>query len=439
MTPPISDLDQYRDDVERFLALPRLAADPTFAHLFSAEAVVGLDTDEGPNAQRRRALARFAVEGHLRGAGAEEMAELEERLRAPLVTGSPAGAVSLRDVDPLLAAEPDRARRRELHTARLRAIDSHLRDLVSDAALRRADAARALGATSAAALAAQMCGLDLSQLAADAEHMLGGSDDLAARSLDRAAQAGLGISAADLDSADLPRLTRAPHVESDLPAGAVASAVARTRELLGSRDETTWRSSIEGVSRALEMLRGTGAALARAGVSPRLPVEARRLGDPALVQAHALLLEGLLAEPEWLRRVLGAADPEPIAAMAATIRLLTARTAAAGVMGLCGGDIVALMSRALGLAWPSEMSIGAELGSLEPADELRGRMLAAALRVHLRETFGERWFLEGGAASLLRELWLEGGDLDAQTLARELGSPGLDPMSLVAEAGERLG
>lgn len=439
MTPSIPDLDRYRSDIEGYLEDPGPAADEAFGHLFSTEAVAGIEAAGGGDPRRMRALARFAAEGHLRLASAGEMADVDALLRAPLVADPAAGAVALWEVDALLAAEPDRERRRALQTARLRALDAHLGGLLADAGTRRADAARALGADSAAGLLARASGLDLDRLADEAERLLAGTDDIAARGLDRAARAGLGVPASDLDSADLPRLVRGPHLEADLPAEAVGAAIARTREVLGSRDGTTGGSALEGVAGAVETLRGAGGALARAGASPRLPVEARRLGDPALVQAHAVLLEGLMAEPEWLRRVLGAADPEPIAAMAATVRLLAARSAAAGSASLRGGGGEDLMTRALGMPWPPELGLGGALGSLGAADELRGRTLAAALRVHLRETFGERWFLDAGAAGLLRELWLEGGDLDAETLARELGSPGLDHGLLVAEATERLG
>ena len=438
MASPTPDLDLYRADVERFLNGPGLAADREYAHLFTAEAVEAMAAASRGAPTRMRSLARFAAEGHLRVASADEMAEVEALFHAPLVAAPAAGAVSLMAVDPLIAAEPDGARRRELQTARLRAIDAHLGRLLADAGARRADAARALGATSAAMLVAEAARLDLGAIAHAAERLLATTDDIAARSLDRAAHAALGVPASALDSADLPRLIRAPHLEEDLPIGGVASAVARTREALGARSRASERSRFEGVAGAAEMLRVAGAALARGGVSPRLPVEPRRLADPALVQAHAFLLEGLLADPAWLHRMIGVADPGPITVAAATMRLLAARSAAAGSMALYAGPDDDLMSRALGLAWPAGLR-GERLGSLGPVDELRGRMLAAALRTHLRETFGERWFAEPHAAGLLRELWLEGGDLEAETLARELGAPGLDPDLLVAEALETLG
>jgi hypothetical protein len=437
--PPIPDLDGYRSDAERFLEAPGPAADAAFAHLFSADAVSGLEAYDGGDPRRMRALARFAAEGHLRLSSADEMAGVHELLRAPLVAGGPGGAVTLGEVDALLAAEPDRERRREIQRARLRALDQHLRAPLSDAALRRADAARALGAASAAGLIARAGGLDLAAVAADAARILDGTDDIAARSLDRVGRTALGAPASALEAADLPRLVRAPDLEADLPPEAVAAAVGRTREVMGSRGGGTRGSSAAGVAGALETLREAGGALARAGVSPRLPMESRALGEPSLVLAHAALMEGLLAEPEWLRRVLGAADPEPIAVGAAATRLMSLRATAAAARGLGGGPDPDLMSRAVGVAWPAELSLATGLGSLAAADELRARMLAAALRQHLREEHGERWFLDPAAAGLLRELWLEGGDLEPATIARELGSPGLDAGLLVAEAVERLG
>ena len=243
--------------------------------------------------------------------------------------------------------------------------------------------------------------------------------------------------AARLGAGDLPRLVRAPHLEEDLPPRGVAGAVARTREALGGAPSAPPGSTVEGVAGAARALLVTGAALAREGVSPRLPVEARRLGDPALVQAHAYLLEGLVSDPEWLRRALGAADPDPVADAAAAVRLLAARAAAAGAPPPGPGGSADALSRAIGLDWPAELSATAGLGDIAPVDELRGRMLAAALRAHLRNTYGARWFAEAAAARFLRELWLEGGDLDAETLARELGQPGLDAGLIAAEAAER--
>ena len=137
--------------------------------------------------------------------------------------------------------------------------------------------------------------------------------------------------------------------------------------------------------------------------------------------------------------MLGLPDPEPVARAAAAVRLLMARAAAEGVRVAAGlGDDDGL-SRALGLPWPPILRLADGLAGLGAADDLRGRTLGAVLRAHLQEAHGSRWFAEGAAGGLLRELWLEGGQLDAEDLARELGSPGLDPEGLLAESAGAAG
>jgi hypothetical protein len=227
--------------------------------------------------------------------------------------------------------------------------------------------------------------------------------------------------------ADLPRIARGPHLEGELPAG--ADAARRTVELLGLDAERAVPPGpgSPGVTGLLEMLRATGATLASAGVSPRLPVEERLLPDPALGRAHALLWEGLAEDPAWLARAAGLPHPEGAALTARAARLIGLRAAAARAAALAGAADPDAMSRAVGLPWPAALSLADPLAGLGPADELRGAGLAAALASHLRESFGSRWFADPAAGRLLAELWLEGGGLDPEGLARELGAPGLLP------------
>jgi hypothetical protein len=189
----------------------------------------------------------------------------------------------------------------------------------------------------------------------------------------------------------------------------------------------------EGLARWLETLAALGAALAAAGASPRLPLEQRRLADPALSRASGLLLEGLAADPAWLARAAGVRDADAAARAAGAARLLAARAAAARAAAAAGRGEEGLMSRAAGVDWPAALSLADGLAGLGPADEMRALALAAALRAHLREAHGLRWFADPAAGRFLRELWLEGGALDAEGLARELGAPGLDPGPLAAE------
>ena len=431
------DLDAYRADVERFLEESEGIADVRFAGLFSADAVRGLEQVVDAGAPRRiRALARFAAEGHIRRASVEESDEIEQIIRMPLVGGGD-GAVPLLDVDALLADESDRERRRELQRARLRAIDAHLTRPIGDARLRRTEAARALGADSPAALLARVAALPLAVVSADGARVLDDTDDEAARAMDRAARDALGAGLGEADAADLPRLVRAPQLAEALPAGGMAPAVARTGDLLGLAAVPGVEVGLAGLAGYAQALRNAGIALAHSGASPRLPVEARRLGDPALRRAHGYLFEGLLCDPGWLSRALDAADPEPILRAARAVRLLGVRAAAARAAALVDGG-ADLLARATCVGWPDELRLADDLAGLRAADDLRARSLAAVIAAHLRETFGPRWFAEAGAGALLRELWLAGGDLDPEVLAVELGAAGLDPAVLVAEALEGL-
>ena len=430
---PIStpDLEEYRRGAQDLLDAPGPAADERLAHLFGPEAVAGL------RAQGAAALARFAAEGLLRRASADEMAEIRRRLAEPAV-GALGELLALGEVNAALAAEPARDRREELQTARLRALESRLGALLADARERREDAAREAGATSPETLLADAAGLDLATSAAAGASLLDATDDAAARALDRAASAALGHGAVP-NAADLPRIVRAPQLEDELtPAGARAVA-SRTLELLelalpdGAQMPSGGRV---GLALWLETLGGLGATLAAAGVSPRLPVELRRLGDPALARSAALLFEGLPADPAWLARAAGVPDAEAAARAGAAARLLAARAAAARAVRLAGDGDDDLMSRALGVPWPAPLSLADGLAGLAAADELRAAALAAALRARLRDDHGLRWFAEPRAGRFLRELWLEGGALEPESLARELGAPGLDPGPLAAELTE---
>lgn len=398
------DLDEYRADAEEHLRGPGPAADARHAGLFTAERVTALEALAATGGPRMRNLARYAAEGHLRLASAAEMARVEEELRAPMP-----GGLTLLDVDAALAAEPSADRRRELQAERLRAIGGRLPSAVSDAEVRRTLAAHELGAPTAAELIARAAGLDLTAAAALGAAVLDAGDDAVGRRV------------GDLDAADLPRLLRAPELAGALPAAGAHEALERTCELLGVTAPAV-APTAAGLAGYAETLRLGGLALASAGASARLPVEARRLGDPALAQATAFLLEGLLAEPAWLVRVLDAADPGRVAGPAETLRLLATRAAAARAAALVGGSREELMSRGLGVPWPGELTILDGLAGVAPADAIRGRALAALLRRHLWEASGDRWFADPRSGSFLRELWLEGGDLTPEGIARDLGA-----------------
>jgi hypothetical protein len=435
MAPPGPDLDEYRRGVEAFLAAPAAAPPELRAVLFGRDVLAGLLAAAEGGVRPARPLARFAAEGLLREAGAEEIAEVEARLREPAVLAAE-GLIGLTDVDAALAEEPDAERRAELQAARLRALDSRVGALLSEARERREAAARDAGAASPEALLARAAAIDLEAAARDAVTLLDETDDAAGQATDRLAREALGIPGAELSAADLPRLVRAPHLEGDLGRPRAVAAVRRTLEGLGLADPGSPpppASALAGLAGHLETLRLAGTILAAAGASPRLTAEARLLPDPALTRAHGNLWEGLAADPAWVARVLGHPDATRTACAAGTVRLLALRATAARAAALGGADAGGV-SRALGLAWPAPLSLADPLAGLGPVDEIRGAALAAALAAHLSETYGARWFAEERAGALLAEIQLEAGTLDPAALARELGAPGLDPGPLAAQA-----
>ncbi len=287
------DLDAYRAEVERFLDESASITDDRFRDLFSAAAVEGIESVAASGVPRRmRSLARFAAEGYIRASSANESAEIEEIIRLPIVGGGD-GAVALLDVDGLLAAEPDRERRRDLQRARLRTIDAHLARLIGEARLRRDDAARAVQAPRATALLARVAGIPLGIVAADGMRILDATDDVAARAMDRASRDALGLALGDATAADLPRLVRAPQLENEMVPDGAAAAVERTCELLGlSESAGVGGSSHAGLVGYAETLRTAGIALAHNGASNRLPIEARRLGRPRPAACPRLPVRG---------------------------------------------------------------------------------------------------------------------------------------------------
>ena len=63
---------------------------------------------------------------------------------------------------------------------------------------------------------------------------------------------------------------------------------------------------------------------------------------------------------------------------------------------------------------------------------LRSWALEAQLREHFRSAFGNDWFAQRQAGSLLRDLWSEGSRLDADELLRQLSGSTIE-MDAVAE------
>ncbi len=269
---------------------------------------------------------------------------------------------------------------------------------------------------------------------------------------------------------DVLHLLWAPHCASAFPRGELLRTVRRWAEMLrldlaadeairldederplkwpGAHTEPIdppWEIALtlqpaEGPRALGKLLGALGIAQLRAGPPGDAPPEDLWLGDPAVPQACAALLEGLLREPEFLRRCaktdLSRDDERAIAfagvldaRIAAARALASAHAHAQGLSSAAASAHRDLFARAAG----AELAAGLALCDLDPfapSAELRGRALAARLRAFLRDRHDEDWWRNPRALQDLSSLWGRGGRPTAEEIWAELGvEPGVAPLA----------
>jgi hypothetical protein len=168
-----------------------------------------------------------------------------------------------------------------------------------------------------------------------------------------------------------------------------------------------------------------------AHTSAALSVEERRLGDNAVTEGWAMLLEHLTIDPVWLERRLDFPRPREFAAEGATQLLWVLRRYCAKLIyelefhaepdaTAMRPRYVELLSDALKVE-PSGTDYLADIDDGFYASQyLRAWAFEAQLRAYLREKFGNAWFTRKDAGSLLRELWSEGQKPTADELLQDV-------------------
>jgi hypothetical protein len=176
-----------------------------------------------------------------------------------------------------------------------------------------------------------------------------------------------------------------------------------------------------------------------------LSVEERRLGDNAVTEGWAMLLEHVTIDPVWLDRRLDFPRPHEFAAEGATQLLWIVRRYCAKLLYELefhsADDLTALRPRYVELLSDATKVEPAAADYLNDIDDgfyasqyLRAWALEAQLRAYLRERFGNAWFAQREAGSLLRELWAEGQKPTADELLREVTGEKLE----LAAVGDRI-
>jgi hypothetical protein len=186
-----------------------------------------------------------------------------------------------------------------------------------------------------------------------------------------------------------------------------------------------------------------------ANTSPDLAVEDRRLGDNAVTEGWAMLLQHLTDEPAWLTRRLDFPRPNDFAVEGATGLLYFVRRYCAKLLYErefhAADDVTQLSSRyveLLGDALKIEPSPADYLSDLDAGfyvtAYLRSWAFEAQMRTFLREKFGRTWFADRNAGSLLRELWGEGQRLTADEMLSEVTGAAVEMESVADTIRETL-
>jgi hypothetical protein len=423
--------------------------------------------------RRRRELWKFACAGYLGSfvsAEAERVAELEATLTAE-VDGE---EIPYRMLRPRLMNEDDRGVRERVEAARNELTEEHLNPLELQAAQVVQREIRRLGAKSYADLYRSF-GLPLDDLAEQCRRLLADTEDLWERTGDRFFRSRIGLGLDEVTRWDVGRAWRGVEWDSAFPAAVMLPALEATLAGFGidlreqpnveldleerpNKDPRAFCSPIEVPGRVVLVLKPQGgpddwrALFHEAGhaehfahTDASLSPEERRLGDNAVTEGWAMLLEYLTTEPAWLERQLDFSRPYEFAAEGAAQLLWIVRRYSAKLLYElefhAADDVTALRPRyveLLGDATKVEPSASDYLGDIDDgfyaSEYLRAWAFEAQLRAYLRERFGNAWFSRREAGSLLRELWAEGQKPTADELLRDVAGERLE----LAAVGDRI-
>ena len=484
--PTPRELDAYREQADRFIA----AIDEEYYLHYSGhknsldlapiyERYVELTSLEQANAvgaavngdRRIRELWRFACTGYL-GNLTREHAERSARLEAELTASVDGDTIPYRMLRPTMANSPDRARRARLEQARNELTEQHLLPIQLDAAQVEREAVGRLGAPTYAELHRRF-GFRLEELAGQVRGFLASTEPMYEEAADRLFRARIGVGLAEAQRFDVARLFRAPEWDASFPGDRMLPALEATLADLGvdmrsqqnveldveqrpTKSPRAYCFPIEVPQRVILMIQPIGgvddwrALFHEAGHTEHfahtradLPVEERRLGDFAVTEGWAMLMQHLTQDAAWLNRRLDVPRPAELVAESATGLLYLVRRYCAKVLYELelheADDPTPLRKRyveILGDALKIEPSSTDYLADVDAGfyctEYVRAWAFESQLKRFFREKFGSTWFTRRDAGSLVRELWSEGQRLTADEILKELTSAEIE-LEAVAE------
>ena len=419
-----------------------------------------------------RELVMFAVQGLMGQETKAEEAELARREAALEieVDGEP---IPLRQSPVVQANEPDPDRRAAIEQARIEVGTRELTPLQVEMHERAAAITRELGWESMLQLCEQLSGIDLAALERQTEALLAATEEQYEPTVEPELERHLRMSFRDVRRCDLPALFRAPSLDGAFPPERAIPALRQTLQGLGIELAGQPNVIVDAEVRPTKTPRAfcapvrvpdevylmispqggrddTQALLHEAGhtehfahVQPSLPFERRFLGDNSFTEAFAFLFQYLAEEPAWLEEVMGV-DPEPLANYARAVKLIFLRRYSAKLgyerrLHAADADLRAMpdeyarrLSAAVHVDWPRETWIQDVDPFFYAACYIRAWACERALRAHLVDQFGERWFTAPAAGDLLKRIWSKGQRALAEELLDELGAPAQVDLSVLA-------
>jgi hypothetical protein len=441
-------------------------------HLTRLDTALALGASVDGN-RRRRELWKFACAGYLGNFVSEEAERIAE-LEATLTATVDGEEIPYRMLKPRLMNEDDRDVRERVEAARNELTEEHLNALELQAAQVVQRETRRLGAESYADLHRSF-GMPLDDLADQCRRLLADTEDLWEKTGDRFFRTRLGVGLGEVTRWDVGRAWRGVEWDSAFPGSRMLPALEVTLADLGidlrgqqnveldladrpNKDPRAFCSPIEIPGRVILVLKPQGgpddwrALFHEAGhtehfahTDAALSTEERRLGDNAVTEGWAMLLEYLTTDPVWLERQLDFPRPHEFAAEGAAQLLWIVRRYSAKLLYElefhAADDLTALRPRYVELladATKVEPAATDYLGDIDAgfyaSEYLRAWAFEAQLRAYLRERFGNAWFSRREAGSLLRELWAEGQKPTADELLRDVSGETLE----LAAVGDRI-
>jgi oligoendopeptidase F len=480
------ELDAFRDEADRFIAE---IDEEYYLHYAGRKESLELEQIYDQHAELTKLetakrfegapteLWRFACEGflgNLTRSHQERLAKVESELE-PEIDGE---RVPFRMLRPVIANEPDRDRRQRLEEVRLRLTDEELNPVFLDAARIDREAVGQLGAPNYYELYKRF-GFRLDELAAQCTEVLDATERLWEETGHRLFRERLGVSLAEARAWDVPRLFRAPEWDKAFPSDAMLPALEGTLRDLGidlasqanvhldleqrpAKSPRAFCSPIEVPDKVMLVIQPIGgrddweALFHEAGhtehyahTSRDLPLEARRLGDMAVTEGWAMLMQHLVTEPRWLQRRLDVPRVDQLANEGAASLLYFVRRYSAKLLyeieffqaddpASMKDRYVELLSEAYRFPAAPENYLSDNDGSFYVSGYLRSWAFESQLRDFLRSEFGNEWFTRREAGELLRELWSLGQGPTAEELLSEVTGARLEMAAVTERVREGL-